>query len=193
MSIRRNSLIELGKKELNASVLTNVERVREYVHSYGEYAHYNDKQSLLDLSWCQLFANWLLRKCGYPELPRTYKQWVADKKQNDGFHYIMRAPGNYTPKMGDLYYTVKVNGKVTHHMGFVIEYLGSKRYRTLDGNTGDVEQGITLWGGASNGQLRGGIGGGKVAINTRIDNNVNIEIHSFLELPLMIYTQDPYS
>ena len=192
MSAKRDLLIALGLQEQGVSVLTNEARVREYVYSYANNkGRYGTQQSLLKDSWCQFFVNWLLRQNGYPEFKRGYQEWLRDQEKDDGFHYIMRNKNKYIPKKGDIYYAPKVKNHIgqwgnTHHMGFIIKVLAPNTYRTLDGNTGGPENGITLWTGGSHENLTGGQGGGKVSTNTRIDN-VDVKIKCFLELPPMMY------
>ncbi len=195
---RREDVLRIGGQEVGVSVTSNAARVSEYFKSYPQFAD-KSVQGMLKVSWCQLYINWVLQKAGYPTFQRSYDDWIRNMNDNidDGFQYI-RKPNNgtYTPKPGDLYYTPKVNNKTTHHMGFIVEVRGNKRYRTLDGNAGAVGNPYysqTLWSGQKSGNLIGGIGGGVVCYNERIDNGgANIGIHSFIPLPLMIYTQNPY-
>jgi hypothetical protein len=190
-------LFEIGAKEIGVGIKTNPERVREYFASHPSSAGTTDIQAMLNASWCQLFANWLLVSAGYPLLTRKLKEWkdAAKDTEDDGFQYLLAEPG-YVPRRGDLYYASVVGNKQTDHMGFIMENLGNKKYKTLDGNAGGIGHllyGSTIWSGATHGKLKGGLGGGVVCYNERHDNGgANVMITGIIKLPQMIYTQNPY-
>lgn len=191
-------LFEIGAKEIGVGIKTNPARVREYFASHPSSAGTTDTQAMLNASWCQLFANWLLVRAGFPILTRKLEEWIAagKDKEDDGFQYLLAKPG-YVPKRGDLYYASIVGGKQTDHMGFIMENLGNKKYKTLDGNAGGMGHILyssTIWNGATYNGLKGGLGGGVVCYNERHDNGgQNVKITGFIKLPLMIYTQNPYA
>lgn len=186
-------LFQLGAMEVGVGIKTNPERVRQYFASHPSSAKTQDVQGMLNTSWCQLFANWLLLKAGFPLLTRKYEEWLkaGKDKEDDGFQYILAGPG-YQARRGDLYYAEYVGGKKTDHMGFIVENLGNKRYRTLDGNAGGKNHPLykdTLWSGAKDGDYAGGLGGGVVCYNERHDNGgTDVKITGFVKLPLMIFT-----
>lgn len=192
-----DNLFQIGDKEVGIGIKTNPDRVREYFASHPSSAGTSDVQAMLNASWCQLFANWLLLQAGFPLLTRKYQEWLAAAKdqEDDGFQYILGGVG-YKPRRGDLYYASIVGGKQTDHMGFIIEDLGNKRYKTLDGNAAGIGHPLykdTIWGGATHGNLKGGLGGGVVCYNERHDNGgADVKITGFIKLPLMIYTKNPY-
>lgn len=186
-------LIKLGEQEAGVGIMSNPKRVREYFASHPSSAGTKDVQAMLDTSWCQLFANWLLLKAGFPLLTRKFGEWIsaARDNQDDGFQYLLAGPG-YSPKPGDLYYASIVGNKQTDHMGFIVENKGNKRYRTLDGNAGGIGHPLynrTIWTNNTYNGLKGGLGGGIVCFNERHDNGgADVKITGFIKLPLMMYT-----
>lgn len=194
----RDDVLKIAAQEVGVGVLTNPQRVAQYFASYPKYAD-KSEQGMLQVSWCQLFINWVLLNAGYPMFDRSYSSWINNAKdqKDDGFQYLYKPKATgYKPKPGDIYYSPIVGNKKTEHMGFIVKDHGNGRYQTVDGNTGGPGHALyseTLWSGKSSGSLIGGIGGGVVCFNERIDNGgANVGIVGFIPLPLMIYTRNPY-
>ena len=188
----RALMLDIGKKEVGVSVKTNAKRILEYFASYKNIGTKTPQQAL-QISWCQLFANWLLDQGGYPEMPR--KDDAMKNPTNDSVRYSKRDK-SYKPKPGDLYYAELVAGKRTDHMGFFVEDLGNGFFKSLDGNAGQIGHMLydaTIWTNGQFGKLTGGMGGGVVCNNIRKDDGgPNIKLSFWVELPLMIDTTNPY-
>jgi hypothetical protein len=173
-------LMLLGFFEGGTSLKTNPQRVVEYIKAScgGNY----NAASALGRSWCADFLYWLLKRGGLP-VPAPADDAARYRKIRDQKQYAVHpVSSNWTPRAGDIYYAPKINNRVVHHVGFIVNVLGPKSFTTLDGNTGPVCKETNWTVKDENGKvIAGGIGGGMVCLNTRTPSTC--QIAEFVEVP----------
>ena len=160
----RDIVLFVGYGEDGNSLKTNPARVKEYIDSSCTQTI----TSHLQISWCTHFVHWVVEQAGMKG--KIAKAPLGNKSTSRMFDAF---PTTTNPRPGDIYYMPVVNGKTTHHFGFVSQVLGNE-IESLDGNSGDWRNPATDW----TTKYGGGIGGGMVCTNRRRIT----EIRNFLEL-----------
>lgn len=170
--------LQLGFMEIWTSLKTKPARVQEYIKTSSGKQY--DPKSALARSWCADFVYWLLSKGGMP-VPAPADDAARYRAIKSQSQYKVHDT-SWTPRPGDIYYAPTVNGKITHHVGFIFNVVGGGSYVTLDGNTGGVTP-ETNWSvrDQDGKTIAGGIGGGMVCLNLR--SPANIGILEFVEVP----------
>lgn len=164
----RDTVLMAGFGEIGNSLKTAPDRVREYIDASCSVKVWDPLQN----SWCTHFVYWALEKGGMTgRVAKTSLGPQSVSRMFDAF------PKTKSPRPGDLYYMKVVDGKTTHHVGFVAE-VGDTKIHSLDGNSGSFKDPATNWSWTANGTSGGGIGGGVVCQNYR---NIS-EVTTFLEL-----------
>ena len=165
----RDVVLFVGYQELGTSLKTKPDRVKEYIDASCSVKVYDYLQN----SWCTHFVYWVVERSGMTgKIAKTPLGNKSVSRMFDAF------PVTTNPREGDLYYMEVVEGKTTHHVGFVTKVYDDE-IESLDGNSGSFKDPATNWSWKDNkGNSGGGIGGGVVTKNRRKRS----EITSFLEL-----------